>query len=290
MSAGCFIESMLSFSLMSPLVSVITISFNSKEFIASTINSVLRQSFQDFEYLIIDGGSTDGTLKIVESFNDPRIKIISEKDNGISDAMNKGIRAASGKWIGIIHSDDEYVGEAIQDSVTRMQETQSQWSYGQLEYTDRQGQSLYCTGKETAPEEMKHFMSIPHPTVFVSKNLYDQIELFQEDFRVAMDYELCLRLLEKEKPAYVKQVIAKMRHGGASSKDLKAELKGAHEVFLAKTKNKTTPYLSALKYRFWMSLKAYIRYIVRQLPGSKKIASLLRFFSNPSLISKSKNQ
>lgn len=271
---------------MSPLVSVITLSFNSQDFIASTIKSVLRQSVPNLEYLIIDGGSTDNTLDIVRSFQDPRIKIISEKDNGISDAMNKGIRAATGKWIGIIHSDDEYVGEAIQDSINKMEETGLPWSYGQLEYTDRAGNTLYCSGRKTAPEDMKRFMAIPHPSVFVSKALYSQIGSFRNDFKIAMDYELCLRLLQKSKPAYVDRIIAKMRLGGASSKNLDAELRGAREVFLAKINNKVCTAHNAFLYYTWMKIKAYVRNTIRHLPLSAEISSALRSVVNPTLVLK----
>lgn len=283
-------KSMLSCFFMSPLVSVITLSFNSQDFIASTVKSVLGQSVSNLEYLIIDGGSTDSTLDIVRSFKDPRIKIISEKDDGISDAMNKGIRAAAGKWIGIIHSDDEYVGEAIQDSIQKMEETGLPWSYGQLEYTDRVGNTLYCSGRETAPEDMKNFMAIPHPSVFVSKSLYNEIGSFRNDFKIAMDYDLCLRLLQKSKPAYVNRVIAKMRLGGASSKNLQAELRGAREVFLAKINNQVCPKHKAVFYYIWMKIKAYARNIIRQLPLSAKISSALRLIVNPTLVLKQNTQ
>lgn len=201
-----------------PLVTIITVCYNSEKTIRDTIESVLHQTYLNIEYIIIDGVSTDGTLSIIEEYRPlfgKRMRCISERDKGIYNAMNKGIRMARGKLIGIINSDDFYEPDAVKMAVRNMSVKQCQVIYGYMRVLNG-GRPKYI-GKENH-KNLKNEM-IPHPTCFVTRRTYQKYGLFLEWFKVAADYELMLRLYEKEDVAFtqVREVLADFRLGGTSA-------------------------------------------------------------------------
>lgn len=204
-------------------VSIITVCFNSASTIEATIRSVIDQNYLNIEYIIIDGGSTDGTLQIIEKYRSKVSKLISEKDDGIYFAINKGIALAAGDIIGVLHADDFYINEhVISKVVNEFEKTNSDTVYGDLQYVDRVDSNKvirhWKSGKYAEGLFLKGWMP-PHPTFFVRKKLYDKYGLFNTALRSAADYEMMLRLLHKYKcsTAYIPEVLVKMRVGGKSN-------------------------------------------------------------------------
>jgi glycosyltransferase len=205
-------------------ISIITPSFNSQKSIAQTIESVLAQDFHDIEYIIIDGGSTDGTKNIVQSYGDKISRFVCEPDNGIYDAMNKGIRLASGDIVGILNSDDFYAyTDVIKDVVAAFKsDADIGIVYGDLLYVDAKDTNKTVRVWRSGEYKSGLFESgwhPPHPSFFVRKSIYDKYGTFNTSFKIAADYELMLRLMHKRsvKAAYIPKVFVKMRTGGASN-------------------------------------------------------------------------
>jgi len=203
------------------LVSIITITYNSENYLEETIKSVISQDYSNIEYIIIDGGSIDGTPNIIKKYRSKISKWISEPDEGISDAMNKGIRMASGEIIGIIHSDDFYADSTVIKRVVEIftMNAEIKAVYGIQDFVDPVTNKLILTwGRDSHPSEIKKRMYIPHPTLFVRREVYDTIGLFRKDFKVAMDYEWAIRLIKYTKPYFLNYKIACMRDSGTSGK------------------------------------------------------------------------
>lgn len=202
---------------MNPEFSIITICFNSEKTIERTIISVLSQSYQNFEYIIVDGASTDGTLGIIEKYIEKypnKIKLISEKDNGIYDAMNKGIRMASGHLIGIVNSDDYYEIDALKNIGEAYDGKKYEIIYGMLRtIKDGKEVSVYIKNYQWLDEDM-----ITHPTCFVTKEVYEDFGAYSLEYRYSADYEFMLRMSRKTqvifKPVY--KIISNFSVEGAS--------------------------------------------------------------------------
>jgi glycosyltransferase len=216
-------------------ISVITASFNNADTIADTIRSVVTQDYAEVEYIIIDGGSTDGTLKIIDEFQLKISKLISEKDEGIYFALNKGIEQASGDVIAFLHADDIFAGPTVLSDVMRVfNEKKVESVYGDLHYVNRADTKKVIRNWRSG--EYKHGIFLkgwmpPHPSFFLRKAMYDKFGAFNTDFRSAADYELMLRMLHKNKisTAYLPQVIVKMRVGGQSNASMKNRVKANRE-------------------------------------------------------------
>jgi glycosyltransferase involved in cell wall biosynthesis len=208
-------------------VSIITISYNSAETIEDTIKSVVSQDYPNIEYIIIDGASKDTTLSIVDKYKDKIAKVISEKDKGIYDAMNKGVQNATGDIIGILNSDDYYYDTTVISEVVRLfEQEKTDGLYADLVYVDRADSEkiirYWKSGKYTPGKFLKGWMP-PHPTFFVKKEVYTHFGLYNTDLRSAADYEFMLRVIHKNKISlcYMPRVLTKMRVGGMSNVSLK---------------------------------------------------------------------
>ncbi|MFZ2189834.1 MAG: glycosyltransferase family 2 protein [Candidatus Magasanikiibacteriota bacterium] len=216
-------------------LSIITVSYNSAETIEDTIKSVMAQNYSDLEYIIIDGGSKDNTLEVVEKYKDKIAKIISEPDKGIYDAMNKGIKMATGGVVGIINSDDFYFNEHIfNDVMNEFEKTGSEAVYGDIVYVDREEtkkQVRFWQAGEYREEKLNCGWIMPHPAFFVKKEIYNKFGLFNLDFRIAADYELMLRFLKNGlKVSYLPQTFVCMREGGFSGQSFRQRKKGWQEL------------------------------------------------------------
>lgn len=204
-------------------ISIITPSFNSEKTIEETIKSVLMQTYKDIEYIIIDGGSKDRTLEIVNKYKDKIAKVISEPDRGIYDGMNKGITLATGEVIGILNSDDLYFDEYVIERVAKaFEENKIDCLWGDLVYFKDDSNKFIRIWKagEYKPGIFKTGWVPPHPTFFVKREIYEKYGYFRLDFPVAADYELMFRFLEKYKIKgyYLPKFLVKMRAGGNANK------------------------------------------------------------------------
>jgi glycosyltransferase involved in cell wall biosynthesis len=200
-------------------VSIITPCFNSEKTIGRTLDSVMAQTYSNLEYIIVDGGSRDATLDIIEQYRKKgNIILISERDNGVYDAMNKGIKAASGELIGIINSDDWYEADAVKDVLEVYEGTGFEVLYGFTKYWNGSSvDKIVRYSHENLERQM-----ISHPSCFVAKKVYDKFGCFDTKYRSSADYEFMLRLRAAgEEVAFkpVNQLIANFRLGGISSSD-----------------------------------------------------------------------
>ena len=222
-----------------PLVSIITTVLNSRETIEDTIKSVLNQYYPNIEHIIVDGGSIDGTIEVINKYRKKISKFISEKDKGIYDGMNKGIRMAGGEIIGILNSDDIYASDnVIEEVVKTMEESNADCCWGDLVYVDTKDTNKiirYWKSSEYEPGKFRKGWMPPHPTFFVRRWIYEKYGRFNLDFPISADYELMLRFLEKYKikTCYISQVMVKMRIGGQSNKSIINIIKANIECYKA---------------------------------------------------------
>jgi len=209
-------------------VSIITVVYNSRFTISDTIESVLSQDYSEIEYIIVDGLSSDGTQEIIRSYGDRITHFVSEKDKGIYDAMNKGIKIASGDIIGILNSDDFYVNNDVISTVVKEFEANNFDSvFADLVYVKREKPEKIVRYYDSSYFNLKKFaygLMPAHLTFFVKRNIYERYGLFKIDYKIASDYELLTRFLSKYQISYsyIPKVIIKMRTGGLSTKSLKS--------------------------------------------------------------------
>ncbi len=232
--------------IKNPKVTIVTVCFNSEKYIEDTIKSVLNQSYKNIEYIIIDGASRDNTLKIINKYKDNfgnRLKVISQKDNGIYDAMNKGISHSTGEIIGLINSDDYLANEYIIEKVVKnFIKNSCDLVYGDLEFIDNNNPSVVVRKWRSGIYKEKMFKKgwcPPHPTLYMKKAVYDSIGLFSLNYKIAADYDLMLRLFEIYKPkvSYLKEVMVKMRIGGVSTRNFRSKIINKRECAIAWSNN-----------------------------------------------------
>lgn len=245
-------------------ISVITVSYNSSKTIEETIKSVLNQTYKDFEYIIIDGGSTDGTLDIIkryESFFKGKLKWISEKDKGIYDAMNKGINMANGDIISLLNSDDIFFDNKVLENVLNVFiKSGADVVFSDVWYFNNDPSKII---RKWQGKPGKIFLGwIPgHPGVFVKKSVYESEGKYDINFQIAADYDFLLRIFKDNNisKVYYPNCTVLMRLGGTSTGNFKNILKGNKEVILALKKNKIKFYMLAyigrLLRRFFQFIK-----------------------------------
>lgn len=247
-------------------ITIITVCYNSESTIADTLLSVANQSFQEVEHLVIDGNSTDLTIKVVESNRHRNLLLFSEPDNGIYDAMNKGFRHASGEVIGFLNSDDYYVDVSVLEKVAMAFQDQSvEACYADLEYVTQDNSRIarYWKSKSFAKGDFARGWCPAHPTFYVRKSALERLGYFDTSFKFAADVEFMMRYLEGGalKSVYIPHVMVRMRLGGSSNKSWANILKQNKEIFRALRKNKVTfKFISFLAHkvlnRGWQHLSA----------------------------------
>ena len=205
-----------------PLISIVTVCFNSENTIKDTIDSVLNQTYGNIEYIIIDGGSIDGTVEFVQSYGDKIARFVSEPDKGIYDAMNKGIALATGDIIGILNSDDFYIDELVIEKVVKEFERNIDCLYADLVYVRSENLNKvvrYYDSSHFSPSKFAYGWMPAHPTFFVKKDIYNKHGVFRTDLKIAADFDLMVRFLYTHNLvcSYMKEPIIKMRVGGVST-------------------------------------------------------------------------
>ena len=208
---------------MNPPISIITVAYNSESTISSSIESMINQSFQNFEYIIIDGASADNTNKIIEKYrhvlNDKLIHI-SEPDKGIYDAMNKGIKLAKGELIGILNSDDYYLENTLETVYNAFLKTDRRTVItGEMIFKSNAGEQLLRTDKKRFLRKIKHHKNgVRHPATFVPKTIYEKIGLFNLDLKIYADSEFIIRTHRNgEKFLFISKPLTVMCDGGISN-------------------------------------------------------------------------
>ena len=252
-------------------VSIITATYNSEKTVKETIESILNQKYTDFEHIIIDGNSKDNTMKIVKEYEpkyNGKLKYISEKDSGIYDAMNKGIKMATGDIIGILNSDDKYANENVLEKIVdKFKETNCDGTYADLIFMDEETMTKPERVWKSAKGKLKNGWHPAHPTLYLKKDVYDKIGLFDLQYRIVADYDFMLRMMKDEniKLEYINDVLIHMRAGGTSTAGLKGYVKNLKESHKALVNNKIKhPYIvdfkRIIKTLFQMGIGIYKKY------------------------------
>ena len=197
-------------------ISIITVCYNSEKTIRDTIESVLSQTYGDYEYLIIDGKSSDSTLDIINSFRDKRIKLISENDKGLYDAMNKGIMMSTGDVIGIVNSDDVLYDENVFQKIADNYHDGTEILYGNIKYYNEDFSKVvrdYISGIGKDPSWCP-----AHPSMYVRREVFERIGMYDLQYKINADYDFMVRCnINKVKYQYLNIYFVKMRYGGVSN-------------------------------------------------------------------------
>lgn len=255
-------------SEFNPLVSIITVVYNGEKYLEDTIKSVMNQTYQNIEYIVIDGGSTDGTIDIIKKYEDKINYWVSEKDKGIYDALNKGLKVASGEYIAILNADDYFVEDFIESSLALIIGSQTDYCISNVKFINKDSiiKPIYPLVENYIYQEMPY----PHVGALISKKAYDNVGLFDTRFKIAGDHDMALRIhLAGYKCSYLNKVTAQLEEGGVSSSSMSN--KESKLVAIKNGKNKYKAYMTYL----YQLLKVKIYHllpinIVRLIQGIKK--------------------
>lgn len=201
---------------LKPVFSIITVTFNSEKYLEQTIKSVIDQGISELEYIIIDGGSTDRTIEIIKKYSNFISYWVSENDNGIYDAINKGIKASNGRYIGIINSDDWYEDGALAKIEQIFNHSQIDIICGIL----RLWEDNTILGVQGNTKSFLKYGMISHPTCIIKREIYDNIGFFDTNFKIAGDYDFMMRCYQKNAIfSFIEVIIANFRTSGISNVD-----------------------------------------------------------------------
>ena len=214
-------------------ISIITVSYNSSQTIRDTFESVLSQSYPDIEYIVVDGNSKDSTIEIIKEYElkfEGRMHWLSEPDKGLYDAMNKGIRMATGEIVGIINSDDFYHrNDIISEIAKAFEEYNAQAIFADVRFVNPSNLNKtvrYYRSKNFSPKRFRFGFMPPHPTFFTYRKNFELYGYYKTDYKIAADYELLIRFLYKNRLSYkyLPLDVMKMRTGGASTASIKSNV------------------------------------------------------------------
>ncbi len=224
-------------------LSLITVTYNSSKTLRDTFQSVLNQTYSDIEYIIVDGASKDNTVSIVKEYEPKfqgRMKWISEPDKGLYDAMNKGIRMATGDVVGILNSDDLFMDNKVLADVVAAFDEQTDGIFGNLYFVNQEDTNQIVRVWKGSPyRSFKSGWHPAHPTFYVRREAYEKYGVFDTTFDVSADFELMLRLIEKNgiRMKYLDRYMVRMRMGGESTGSIKNIIRGNKNIFRAFRKN-----------------------------------------------------
>lgn len=219
-------------------VSIITTTYNDSAALRKTVEQIKNQDYENIEYIIVDGASTDDTMSVIreaEQYFGERLRWISEKDQGIYDAINKGLKLATGDYIGTCF--DQFAGnDVISKMVAIMEKEGTDGVHGDLDYMD--GEKAVRKWRQGQGDIRKGWMP-GHPTLYLKREVYEKYGLYKTDYRISADYEYMIRILKdgEVKLSYIPEVLIKMAHGGTSTGSLGAYLEGMREGHRALKEN-----------------------------------------------------
>lgn len=234
-------------------VTIITVTYNAEKYLEQCIQSVLSQDYPAIEYIVVDGNSSDRTVQIIKKYDGRITKWVSESDNGMFDALNKGISMATGDIIGMLHSDDLFASERVISEVMHaFHESSTDCLYGDLEYVDPDDMSILYRSWKGRPFRkglFKRGWMPAHTTFFFRSNLISKYGNYLTHYYSSSDYELMLRFLYRYEASafYLPQLIVKMRRGGLSNNGLLRRLRANRRDYLALKAN-------GVPCAFWVSL------------------------------------
>lgn len=221
-------------------VSIITATYNSNKFLESCICSVMAQDYPDIEYILIDGGSTDSTQSIINKYSNNIVKWISEPDTGIYDAINKGIKLASGDIVGVLNSDDFFSDDSVISRIVKSfkDDEALEIVYADVSFVVRENINKsvrHYSSRYFRPYMFKFGFQPAHPSLYVKRGLFEKFGYYRTDLKIAGDFELLLRFLLKNKLSYkyISDVWVKMRIGGVSTSGIKSILQINNEIIKA---------------------------------------------------------
>lgn len=237
-------------------VSIITVSFNSVKTISDTIESVFTQTYSNIEYIIIDGASSDGTVDLIKTYGSRISKFISEPDVGIYDAINKGIRCATGEIVGILNSDDFFYNtDVIARMVLEFENNEIDAVIGDAQFVEQKQTAKiirYYSSKSFTPRKFRYGFMPAHPSFYVKKVFFDKLGYYKTDYKIGADFELLIRFLyiNKLKFKYIEMPFLSMRMGGVSNKSLHGKYILNKEIYRACKENgiKTNYFFLYFKY------------------------------------------
>ncbi len=236
-------------------VSIITVVKNNVCTVKHAIESVLSQTYNNIEYIVIDGASTDGTYEIVKNYNNKIKKLISEEDNGLYHAMNKGLQHATGDIVGILNSDDVYFNtHVIEDVVKTFKDKELDSLFGDLFYVEKDNLDKVVRYWKSSEFKLGSFAKgwhPPHPSFFVKNEIYKKYGVFDTNMEVSADFDLMLRFLEKHKisTVYLPKVLVRMRIGGESNRSIRNIITSNRSILRSFDKNSIT--VNKLAYIFY---------------------------------------
>jgi glycosyltransferase len=224
-------------------ISVVTVTYNSASTLAHTLRSVSNQSHQDIEHIIIDGASTDSTLELIQSEGRRVTTVVSEPDSGIYEAMNKGLRLATGEMVGFLNADDIYADDAVVADIARVaNDSTADATYGDLVYIDNDCPSRavrHWRSQVFRRSRLPFGWMPPHPTFYIRRSLLTKLGVFDDTLKIAADFDFMLRYLSQPgfKATYMARILVHMRTGGASNASLSALLRKSREDLFVLRKN-----------------------------------------------------
>ena len=245
-------------------ISIITVTYNSESTLKNTIESVIKQDYNNIEYIIIDGCSIDNTLNIIKHYNDRVSKFISEKDYGIYDAINKGIKLSTGDIIGILNSDDVFYDDQVVSKIANAFDSNFNLDsiIGDIVFINNKEQvHRKYTASNWNPKKFAWGMMPPHPTFYCKKIIFEKFGFYRTDFKIAADYELMMRflLVKKITYKYLPMVFVKMSLGGASTKNLNSKLLINKEVLKACNLNNIKTNLFKIYTKYFFKIFEFIK-------------------------------
>lgn len=249
-------------------LTIITVSFNRADVISRAIESVYRQLYKDLEYIVIDGGSSDNTVEILEHWSKRfkgRLHYVSEPDNGVYDAINKGIRMSEGDVIGILHSDDFFTQNNILSEVVKaFEDPETDMVYGDVHFISKRDiykPVRYYSAENFTRRRLRYGFAPPHPSMYCRRSVFDKYGLYNDSYSIAGDFEFFVRVLwnEKTKAQYIPIDMVAMRRGGLSTSLWNVLFTNTFEKLRALRDNKIGSNYFLMLFRYMISMKHYFK-------------------------------